>query len=707
MLHKKQILVVEDEVSVGRMLKARLEDMGYRVDWIVPTGEEAIEIARKTRPDLILMDIKLAGNIDGIEAGNRIRTNSTIPIIYLTSHVSDSYIKRAKLTEPLAYMLKPVNSVSLRTTIEMAFARVEVEQRLSESERRYRALVETQVELVCRCTGEGALTYANDSYCIYFGIKKEDLSRATAGLPSLRKSLGDLKPDRPLPDGSGSVRTYETKDTDAMGKTRFQQWTEVSLFDETGKPLEIQAVGRDITELKEVEADRLHRTEERFRAVFESAADSIFILDKRMRYTHANAASLNLLGLSESQVVGLRPQDVFGPETGASLSRIFSRVLKGVSAQYEQIRQISGVMLTFSESATPLRDFNGKVIGLCCIGRNVTEQKRVASCEHDENENYLSAVMRETMSLAQAASDSDGTVCLLGESGSGKDRLARWIHDNSKRKSGPFVPINCAVLPESLAESELFGHERGAFTGAAVQKRGLLELAEGGTILLNEIGELSTSLQAKLLSFIDTKSFLRVGGAKRIMVDSRLIVATHRRLEEEVEQGRFMSPLFHRINVFPIVVPPLRDRLEDIPVLCRELLQLLNCDIPLTMRPAMDIDHYKSLCNYHWPGNVRELRNVLERSLMLWKGGKFFLQLPTTQTTTIDWVFSVDGLESQPLSEIVSKMLASVCQEVVNRYKGNKSKAAKSLGISRDALYRHLRKNSLMVVSDTPRSHLS
>ncbi len=177
---------------------------------------------------------------------------------------------------------------------------------------------------------------------------------------------------------------------------------------------------------------------------------------------------------------------------------------------------------------------------------------------------------------------------LLGESGSGKDYLARYIHNHSKRAGGPYFSVNCAAIAAQLAESELFGHEKGSFTGAQGRKRGLLELAEGGTLLLNEIGELSLPLQAKLLTFLDTKKFTRVGGEKEISVNARLIAATNRDLQKEVEAGRFRNDLFYRINVMTITVPPLRERREDLPILTREILSQLHAELRFAAPPSID-----------------------------------------------------------------------------------------------------------------------
>ena len=210
---------------------------------------------------------------------------------------------------------------------------------------------------------------------------------------------------------------------------------------------------------------------------------------------------------------------------------------------------------------------------------------------------------------------------LQGESGSGKDFLARYIHAHSRRHSGPFFEINCAALSHELVESELFGYEPGAFTGARGRKRGMVELAEGGTLLLNEIGELPLEMQAKLLTFFDSKSFLRVGGEKRVFVNIRLIAASHRDLRDEVCQGRFLKALYYRLNVFCIRVPSLRERLEDIPILVGELMERLASDMHVSRIPRFGQVHMDALARRTWPGNVRELRNVLERALIMWDSG--------------------------------------------------------------------------------------
>ena len=210
--------------------------------------------------------------------------------------------------------------------------------------------------------------------------------------------------------------------------------------------------------------------------------------------------------------------------------------------------------MTFLTSRIPLRNSQGQVVGILVVSRDITERKRSEFSPLECDTAYTSKAMRSTLSLANVAGQNDSTILLLGESGSGKDYLANYIHNCSKRSSGPYFSVNCASIAASLAESELFGHEKGSFTGAHGRKRGLLELAEGGTLLLNEIGELPLTLQAKLLTFLDTKKFTRVGGEKETSVNVRLLTATNRDLEKEVETGAFRKDLFYRINVMSISV---------------------------------------------------------------------------------------------------------------------------------------------------------
>jgi len=224
--------------------------------------------------------------------------------------------------------------------------------------------------------------------------------------------------------------------------------------------------------------------------------------------------------------------------------------------------------------------------------------------------------LKKVLSKVEQVSSTDASVLILGESGTGKELIARSIHNLSSRRERPLVKVNCAALPDNLIESELFGHEKGSFTGAYAQKRGRFELADGGTIFLDEIGELPLSLQSKLLRVLQESEFERVGGIKTLKVDVRVIAATNRDLSAEIITGKFREDLFYRLNVFPLLIPPLRSRKDDIPVLVNYFVQKFCTKVgkKIDKIPISVINKFKE---YHWPGNVRELENVIERAIII------------------------------------------------------------------------------------------
>ncbi|MBI5251767.1 MAG: sigma 54-interacting transcriptional regulator [Desulfomonile tiedjei] len=437
---------------------------------------------------------------------------------------------------------------------------------------------------------------------------------------------------------------------------------------------------------------------ERFRSIFDSvfdaAPDVIFIKDRDLRFVEVNPAMERILGLPASRIIGKKAEDIFGREAGERITGWDLRVLQGETLEKEHALVVAGERVTFLDVRMPLRNSTGKIIGICGISRDITERKQLAPRDALSPQAYPSRSMHQIMSLASQAAASDSIVLLQGESGTGKDYLARWIHDHSPRASGPFLTINCATVPQALAESELFGHEAGAFTGAKNRKRGLLELAEGGTLLLNEIGELSRSLQSKLLVFLDSRSFLRLGGEKSVQVDARILAATHRDLKAEVAEGRFLEALFYRLNVFSICMPPLRERSEDIPTLALEIVAKIAMDMNLPEIPPLAASSIKRLGNYHWPGNVRELRNVLERGVILWKRGRLDIDVPSRDSEADFLTLKLSFPSGRTLRSMIEEAATSICREAVRRSGGNKKAAARLVGVSRDSLYRYLRATS-------------
>jgi len=283
------------------------------------------------------------------------------------------------------------------------------------------------------------------------------------------------------------------------------------------------------------------------------------------------------------------------------------------------------------------------------------------------------------------------TVLLMGESGTGKDLAAKVLHFNSDRANGPFMNITCSAIPDALLESELFGHERGAFTDARQQKRGLLESSDGGTVFLDEIGEMVPALQAKLLRFLEEKTFKRVGGMHDIRVDVRVIAATNRNLDEQVKAGKFREDLFYRLNVLPIALPPLRSHLIDIPRLVDFYVDQFNREFRKSVRGTSPAA-LKGLQEYGWPGNVREVRNAVERAMLLADGEWLEPQNFPVLTTTAG---SQDGIGLPAGGVNLEVLERSLVIQALDRCAGNQTRAARLLGLNRDQIRYRMEKFNL------------
>jgi transcriptional regulator with PAS, ATPase and Fis domain len=303
--------------------------------------------------------------------------------------------------------------------------------------------------------------------------------------------------------------------------------------------------------------------------------------------------------------------------------------------------------------------------------------------------------MRRLDQMLKTVATKEVTISLIGESGSGKEVLARRVHELSSRRGGPFIPINCAAIPEALFESELFGHERGAFTGATERVKGKVDAAEGGTLFLDEIGEMPLGMQSKLLRFLENRRFMRVGGASKIQADVRLVVATLRPIEQEVRAGRFRADLYYRIQGITVPVPPLRERRADILPLIAQFIAQLSA-YHSTPAPRFSRGARAALLAYPWPGNVRELRNTIEM-LCLLRGGRQVRvrDLPEiVQTATPDLPSAeaspAGGALSIELNQPLTRIIEHVIEATLELERGNRSKAAERLGVSVRTIQRHL-----------------
>jgi DNA-binding NtrC family response regulator len=311
--------------------------------------------------------------------------------------------------------------------------------------------------------------------------------------------------------------------------------------------------------------------------------------------------------------------------------------------------------------------------------------------------------IKDVYALAMRVAQAEQTMVLIeGESGTGKELLANFIHRASRRAMGPLISINCAAIPEQLLEEEFFGYEPGAFTDAKKRKKGLLELADGGFVFLDEIGELSPLLQAKLLRVIESKSFIRLGGEKEIKCDIRFIVATNKDLKELVNRGIFRDDLYYRVSVMPIKLPPLRDRKEDIPVLINEFIKSLSKTMQKNIK-GIDKDALDILIKYNWPGNIRELKNVIERAIMLTdteKIGKDQILLPQGMDSNYKQTYMENATKAvleakEPLYTVINKIENAVILKALERTQWNVTKAADELGISRNVINYKFRKKEI------------
>ena len=312
--------------------------------------------------------------------------------------------------------------------------------------------------------------------------------------------------------------------------------------------------------------------------------------------------------------------------------------------------------------------------------------------------------MQQVFDVIRQVAPSKAAVLVAGESGTGKELVARAIHQLSPRRGGPFVAINCAAMPETLMESELFGHEKGAFTGALERRAGCFELAQHGTLLLDELAEMPSGTQAKLLRVLEDSRVRRLGGKSEISVDVRVVAATNRIVDEALKKGDLREDLYYRLNVFQISLPPLRSRMEDLPVLCETLIAILNrkheCNVTSVSPELMD-----TLRRYHWPGNVRELRNVLERAVIVAGTGEI-------QTSHLPYDFGV-SVGSRPPAQIfepenvrlpvgttVSEAEKALIQLTLHHTKNNKTRAAEILGISLKTLFNKLKEYGSSELAD-------
>ena len=475
--------------------------------------------------------------------------------------------------------------------------------------------------------------------------------------------------------------------TKARGK-RWLHTKKIPVYDERGAPLYLLGISEDITARKEAE-ERLHALERELAAVVRDAQEAIVAWSPDGTIVSFNPAAEALYGVPLARAVG-SPVETLVPESSRTeFRKRQARVLAGEKLPIaEAYRLRNGQEIEVEESLFAIHDSTGAPVRVASIARDISELLRLRRATEilagperasTPGDDVPSERMRETLASAEVvAQDAHATVLLLGETGVGKSWLARRIHRSSPRAERPFFELNCASLEPSLLESELFGHERGAFTGAQAQKRGIVEVAEGGTLFLDEVGELPPGVQAKLLTFLESRTFRRLGGTRAMQADVRLLAATNADLKELVAKSAFRRDLYFRLSVVPIEVPPLRERREEIPLLVRSVVQdLARGRSPTVSRAAM-----AALRRYDWPGNIRELRNVLERALILSRGESIDLPHLSPEVQR--------GKKTRASSARLEDVERAHIEQILDSVAGNRTRAAELLGISRSTLKRKL-----------------
>ncbi len=385
---------------------------------------------------------------------------------------------------------------------------------------------------------------------------------------------------------------------------------------------DISALEQTVGELREVK-----ELKERLHLVLESVEDGICVVNKEGEITYVNPAYIKIVGQDEligKNVFNIAPEGVRCRvlKTGKPVLGEISQKANGVRivANVNPIvvdGEVAGVVSTIKD-LTEVRELMEKLNQITARAEYL-EQELIRTKKPHEAFNKIigsNSKLMESLAVAGKAADTSSTVMIRGESGTGKELVAEGIHYSSSRREGPFIRVNCAAIPGSLLESELFGHERGAFTGAIKRKLGKFELAHQGTIFLDEIGDMDKQMQVKLLRVIQERKFERVGGEETIAVDVRIIAATNRSLEEMVEEGSFREDLYYRLNVIPVFLPPLRDRRDDIPVLVDHFISKFNQSLGKSVK-CLKAEALEVMSGYGWPGNVRELENVIERLVTL------------------------------------------------------------------------------------------
>ncbi|RPI28651.1 MAG: PAS domain-containing protein [Acidobacteria bacterium] len=436
--------------------------------------------------------------------------------------------------------------------------------------------------------------------------------------------------------------------------------------------------------------------------ILDSVTDGVFAVDTQRRITYFNSAAERILGLNRCQAIGRSCSAVFRSSLCGGFCPLNQTMASGGSVldRHALVVNAIGNHIPVSVSTSVLKDRSGKTIGGVETFRALNGEDKQAETAGEYSTDYVasSEAMRLIVDLLPQIAASDSTVLIQGETGTGKEVLARSIHQLSARRQRPFVAVNCAALPDSLLESELFGYKAGAFTGAVKDKPGRFALAQGGTLFLDEIGDISPCLQVRLLRVLQERSFEPLGGTKSIRADVRVIVASNRDLWTLVQENGFRHDLYYRINVIRLDLPPLRERREEIPALVKHFIARFN---RLQRRTISGISQeaMETLIGYDYPGNIRELENLIERAFVMCSNGMIqAFHLPDTLVRA-----AVPGSPSRLESAVKAVEIETLLQ-ALSRQNYNREAAARELGMHKSTFFKKIKTLGIMLPHQDGRS---
>jgi transcriptional regulator with GAF, ATPase, and Fis domain len=563
---QRKVLIVEDESLIALDLKLILTKANYNVCGIADSVQEAKTFVEKYNPELVLLDIQLKGNLDGIDLA-KILTAQNIAFVYLSANFQTSILEKAKATQPYGFLIKPFRENELLITLDVAFYR---HQNSLESKLRQEKKIEKTIREIMDDSMEQnqklvkiishIQPYIPFDYLTLYKKHKQTNSRSYHSFLRIGfdeyQQIGESE-FLNIARLSSDVFDKLKKEVTIESKWRFYDDKDFDLFIRKD---ELKKLIAKTFELKScVNLPCLSSAGEIFTMTFYSRKADGYTQDHLTLINHVDNILAEAIGETWNPCASVGAEDIFPVELPLSAPEkaVFDRRIIGNSHQILSVQDLIAIV-------APL----------------------------------------------------DTSVLILGESGTGKERIAKSIHELSSRSKKPLIIVNCASLPANLIESELFGHEKGAFTGAVERRIGKFELADNGTIFLDEIGEMPQELQVKLLRVLQEQEIERIGGKSTIKISVRIIAATNRNLEKEVEEGRFRLDLYYRLYVFPILIPPLRERLDDIPALTDHFIKYYS---QKNGKKIAGVSQAVSnqLREYHWPGNVRELEHLIERSMLL------------------------------------------------------------------------------------------